>query len=114
MEERRATLLKGQLVHAVLASDEGTVGINIYSIEVNKFSSIHIVGVVLCPASLSLAEKESGEMCIQFWFRAPRCWRGQSDCRAVLTSLVLFEKDFDTNLKGPREGQSIRHSASDR
>ena len=39
MEERRATLLKGQLVHAVLASDEGTVGLNIYCIEVNKFSS---------------------------------------------------------------------------
>ena len=60
-----------------------------YCIEVNKFSSIHTVhvGVVLCPASLSHAEKESGEMCIQFWFRAPRCWRGQSACRTVLTSL---------------------------
>ena len=62
MEERRATLLKGQLVHAVLASDEGTVGLNIYCIEVNKFYSIHTVGVVLCPASLLHAEKESGEM----------------------------------------------------
>ena len=62
MEERRATLLKGQLVHAVLASDEGTVGLNIYCIEVNKFSSIHTVGVVLCPASLLHVEKESGEM----------------------------------------------------
>ena len=32
MEERRATLLKGQLVHAVLVSEEGTVmtvGLNI-------------------------------------------------------------------------------------
>ena len=28
----------------------------------NKFSSIHTVGVVLCPASLLHAEKESGEM----------------------------------------------------
>ena len=111
MEERRATLLKGQLV---LASDEGTVGLNIYCIEVNKFSSIHTVGVVLCPASLSHAEKESGEMCIQFWFHGPRCWHGQSDCRTVLTSLALFEKDFNTNLKGPRGGQSVRHSASDR
>ena len=26
---------------------------------------------------------------------------------------LYFEKDFDTNLKGPREGQSVRHSASD-
>ena len=111
MEERRATLLKG----LVLASDEGTVGLNIYCIEVNKFSSIHTVGVVLCPASLSHAEKESGEMCIQFWFHGPRYWHGQSDCKkTVLTSLALFEKDFDTNLKGPREGQSVRHSASDR
>ena len=30
MEERRATLLKGQLVHADLASDEGTVGPRAY------------------------------------------------------------------------------------
>ena len=42
MEERRATLLKGQVV---LASDEGTVGLNIYCIEVNKFSSIHTVSL---------------------------------------------------------------------
>ena len=61
----------------------------------------------MCPASLSHVKTESGEMCIQFWFHAPRCWHGQSDCRTVLTSLALFEKDFDTNLKGPREGQSI-------
>ena len=29
-------------------------------------------GVVSCPASLSHAEKESGETRIQFWFRAAR------------------------------------------
>ena len=42
-------------------------------------------------------------MCIQFWFRAPRSWRGQSDCGTVLTSQALFEKDCNANLKGPRE-----------
>ena len=41
-----------------------------------------------------------------------RSWRGQSDCRTVLTLRALLEKD--ANLKGPREGQSIGHSASDR
>ena len=30
----------------------------------------------------------------------------------MLTSRALFEKDCNANLKGPREGQSIRHSAS--
>ena len=66
MEERRATLLKGQLVHIVLASDEGTVGLNTYCIEVNKFSSIHTVGVVLYPASLSHAEKNLVKCVLNF------------------------------------------------
>ena len=34
--------------------------------------------LVSCPASLSHAEKESGETCIQFWFPVPRSWCGQS------------------------------------
>ena len=51
--------------------------------------------------------------------RAPRsqlAWLAQIyiDCRTVLTSRALFEKDCDANLKGPRESQSIGHSASDR
>ena len=79
MEERRATLLKGQLVHAVLASDEGTVGLNIYCIEVNKFSSIHTVGVVLCPASLLHVEKESGEMgCLDSVERGTVEWNSET------------------------------------
>ena len=81
--------------------------------EVNKFSSIHILGVVSCPASLLHTEKESDEMRIQFWFHAPRYWCGQSDCRIVLTSLALFENVCDANLKWPREGESVGHSASD-
>ena len=61
--------------------------------------------VVSCPASLLHMEKESGETRIQFWFCAPR---------SVLISRALFEKDHDANLKGPREGQSVGHSASNR
>ena len=63
--------------------------------------------LVLCPASLSHTEKESGEMRIQFWSRVPISWHSQSDCRTVLTSWPLFEKDCNANLKGPREGQSV-------
>ena len=62
MEERRATLPKGQLV---LASYEGTVGLNIYCIEVNKFSSIHTVGVVLtCTQPLYRMWKKNLVKCV--------------------------------------------------
>ena len=49
--------------------------------------------LVSCPDSLSHVEKESGETRIQLLFRVPRYWCGQSDCRTVLTSRTLFEKD---------------------
>ena len=39
--------------------------------------------IVSCLASLLHAENESGETSIQFWFRAPKSWRGQSDYRTV-------------------------------
>ena len=45
--------------------------------------------VVSCPASLSHVEKESGEMRVQFYFRVPRPWHGQSDSRTVLTCNTL-------------------------
>ena len=48
-------------------------------------------GVVLCPASLLHAEKESGEMHIQFWFRVARSGHGQSDCRMVLAQQAIHE-----------------------
>ena len=63
--------------------------------------------LVSCPDSLLHTEKESGETHIQFWFRAPRSWCGQSDCRTVLTSQTLFEQGCDATLKGLREGYSV-------
>ncbi len=61
MEERRATLLKGQLV---LASDEGTVGLNIYCIEVNKFSSIYIQWGWSCAQPLYRMWKKNLVKCV--------------------------------------------------
>ena len=45
--------------------------------------------------------------------RSIRLHRYILHCRTLLTSRALFEKDCDANLKGPREGQSVGHSASD-
>ena len=87
--------------------------IAMHQVHTNK-SYVLRTNVVSCPASLSHADKESGETRIQFWFRAPRSRCGQSDCGMVLTSRALFEKDCNANLKVPREGQSVGHSASDR
>ena len=53
---------------------------------------------------ISHAEKGSGETRIQFWFRAARSGRGQSDCRTALRHGHVWKKKSDSNLKEPREG----------
>ena len=50
-------------------------------------------------------KKESGEACIQFWFRVARSGRSQSDCRTELHHGHVLNKDCNSDLKEPREGQ---------
>lgn len=85
------------------------VGVLLYIKQINKFNYLFVLlALVSCPASLF-----KWNMYL-IWFHVPRSWCGQSDCRTVVTSQALFEKDCDANLKGLREGQFVRYSASNR
>ena len=66
-------------------------------------SLINCIKLVSCPASLSHAEKESGETRIQFWFRAARSRRVQSDCRTVLRhqeKIAMLHRALCTSVVG--------------